>query len=368
MSFDLAVIGSGPAASSVVIRCARAGLRTAMFTGPARRRRFTMPETLPAAARPQFEALDIWERFQQMGFRHHYAMSSAWGSDSITARHSICSPAGPGWFVNRAVFDAEVSRHAASKAAAVIPARMVSASSSRDRWILHSDAPESAPPAPVEAKLVVDATGRSSSFARRIGVRRFAFDRQVCIGAQAAPRGVPVGEAFVESEPAGWWFSALTESGALAIAWFTDDSLLQRGDRSIAGLERRLRAAPHTAARVERVLPDTLQSAAARTDRLEVCAGDGWFAAGDAALACDPLASQGVLGALESAELISEMVLNYPTNELKYIAEYNDFQKRRLERFLRDRQYFYDMEKRWPEAPFWRHRASYFTKRQRVAV
>jgi len=199
-------------------------------------------------------------------------------------------------------------------------------------------------------------------------VRRFAFDRQVCIRALATPRGVPAGEAFVESEPEGWWFSALTERGDLAIAWFTEASLLRPEDRSITGFERRLRAAPHTAARVEKVLPKTLQSAAARTDRLEVCAGDGWFAAGDAALACDPLGSQGVLRALESAEIISEMILTYPSNKIKYIHEYVDLQKQQLQRFLRDRQYFYDMEKRWPEAAFWRQRASYFTKRRRVAV
>jgi flavin-dependent dehydrogenase len=339
-----------------------------MFTGPVRRRRFDLPETLPAAARPQFEALDFWERFQRMGFRYQYAMSSAWGNDLITTRHSICNPAGPGWFVNRAVFDAELSLHAASKGATVIPARVASVSRSKDRWILHSDASEPAAGAPVGARLVVDATGRSSAFARRMGVRRFAFDRQVCISALATPRCVPTGEALVESEPEGWWFSALTERGDLAIAWFTEASLLRPEDRSIAGFERRLRAARHTAARLERVLPKTLQSAAASTDWLEVCAGDGWFAAGDAALACDPLSSQGVLRALESAEIVSEMILNYSTKKIKYIREYSDFQKRRLERFLRDRRYFYDMERRWPEAAFWRQRASSFTNRQRVAV
>jgi flavin-dependent dehydrogenase len=368
MRFDVVVIGSGPAASATAIRCLRIGIKTAICIAPARRNRFEIPQTLSAILRPQLEDLNFWERFQRIGLRHQYSMSSAWGSDQITTRHSICHPWGPGWFINRTVFDAELLQHAVGEGAMPISARILSVSRVKDRWILNAGNAENSDPELIETRLVVDATGRSSVFARQIGVRRFAFDRQVCINALALPRDVPAGEAFVESEPEGWWFIVPTERDELAVARFTEASMLQPADRSIAGFECRLRAVPHTSLRVDRILPGTIQATVACTDRLEVCAGDGWFAVGDAALACDPLASQGVLRALESAEIVARIISNCATKNKDSIAEYSEFQERALERFLRDRQYFYSIERRWPQAAFWRQRSGYSKNPKHAAV
>lgn len=368
MSFDVVVIGSGPAASATAIRCHRIGLRTAMCMLPARRKRFEIPQTLSAIMRPQLESLNFWERFQRIGLRHQYSMSSAWGSDLITTRYSICNPWGPDWFVDRTVFDAELLQHAVSKGAILITARILSASRLKDRWILHTDHAANSDPESIETTLVVDATGRSSVFARQIGVRRFTFDRQVCISALGLPRDVPAGEALVESEPEGWWFIVPTETGDLAVARFTEASMLRPADRSLAGFECRLRSAPHTSLRVDRILPGTIRATDACTDRLEVCAGDGWLAVGDAALACDPLGSQGVLRALESAEIVVRIIASCGTKNKDSIAEYSEFQERTLERFLRDRNYFYSMERRWPQAAFWQQRSKYSKNQKRAAV
>ena len=94
----------------------------------------------------------------------------------------------------------------------------------------------------------------------------------------------------------------------------------------------------------------------ASSDRLAQPAGEGWFAAGDAAQAFDPLASQGILRALESAQAASDSIRAYLNGNMDGIRQYQLFQNDMLGRYLRERHYFYSMERRWPHSSFWRLR------------
>lgn len=358
MIWDVAVIGSGPAGSAVAVHCRRAGLTTATFTLPHRPSRAEVPETLPAAARPLLEALGIGERLDRVGLREQYAMSSAWGSHAMTTRHSICNPLGPGWFVDRSTFDAELNRQATKDGdVPLIQGRLASASREGNRWQLRFHVPGTSECFPASAAVVVDATGRSSAFARRIGIRRTAIDRLISVSARAVPRGAVAGEALVESARDGWWFSALTPCGELSVSWFTEGGLLRPADLSIGVFADRLRATVHTAARVAKLLPEELRRRPAGTGRLEAFGGSGWMAVGDAAVACDPLGSQGMMRALESAAAASRIIVNDHTSAEGKISAYGESQIDYLQRFLRDRHDIYAMERRWPEAPFWQRLA-----------
>ena len=77
------------------------------------------------------------------------------------------------------------------------------------------------------------------------------------------------------------------------------------------------------------------------------------MAVGDAAVACDPLGSQGVMRALESAAAASQIIVSNLTSDSQEIRAYEESQTDYLQRFLRHRHDFYTMERRWPEAPFW---------------
>src|SRR5689334_9002744 len=179
MIWDVAIIGSGPAGSAVAIHCRNAGLRTAIFSASPGRGGAAIPETLPVTARPLLEALGLPE---PAGLRPRYAMSSAWGSDYLTTRHSICDPSGPGWFVDRQSFDAALAlRATALGAVSFSSARIASASRENGQWDLRFNVPGESGPLQVNAGFVVDASGRASAFARRIGVRRIALDRLISV-------------------------------------------------------------------------------------------------------------------------------------------------------------------------------------------
>ena len=335
--FDVAIIGSGPAGCALAIQLRKAGVSTAIITVP-RSVSHEFPETLPAGVTEK----EVWPS-DSTSLRPHYAMASAWGDSKLAVRHSICNPLGHGWFLDRAIFDREM--FAGATAGGVVPVfrgRILSAERTHDRWMLGF----SGQPEVIEAGFVADASGRSGAFARMIGIRRIVLDRLVCLTARAAPYDFPAGEALVESAETGWWFSALDSSRVLSISFFTNLSRASFADA--------LRATIHTSKRVSHLLPGPDVSRAARTDWLETPAGPGWMAVGDAAFASDPLGSQGLSRALETAENAAAMIVSNSANSSDGRRNYCEIQINYLNRFLHDRKYFYEAEHRWPDAPFWR--------------
>lgn len=325
MRFDVAIVGSGPAGCALAIHLRNAGASVAIFTVPRRTLFDDFPETLPPGIPDGYA-----------GLRPLYAMASAWGESKLTIRHAICNPLGHGWFVDRGVFDREMlARATAGGSVLVTRGRLQSATRTHGGWSLRFSEQRDA----VEADFVVDASGRSSAFARMTGVRRLALDRLVCLSTKAVPVDFPAGEALVESIETGWWFSALNASGDLSISFFSNPGG--------ASFEDALRATIHTSQRVSHLAPARPLSRPARTDWLETAAGEGWLAIGDAAFASDPLGSQGLLRALETAEKAVPFIGD---STRKFCEIHVDY----LDRFLRERKVFYESERRWPEADFWR--------------
>jgi flavin-dependent dehydrogenase len=227
--------------------------------------------------------------------------------------------------VDRPVFDAAIARRAVSEGAVSFMARILSASRENTAWNLRFRVPGEPEPVAIKATFVVDATGRASAFSRRVGVRRIEFDRLVSATARAIPRSAIAGEGLVESAPDGWWFSAPAANSELSVSWFTEAGLLRLSDRCAAAFDARLRKTTYTGARASGLLPRGLNFRSARTDRLETFGGDHWVAVGDAAVACDPLGSQGLLRALESAAMAFDLIVKNRTCNSKNTLAYSEF-------------------------------------------
>lgn len=352
MKVDLAILGSGPAASAVAIHSKRAGIKASIIAPDSRNKRSSLPETLPSSARQHLQALNIWDLFQQASFPSHRSMLSAWGSAMLAERHSILNPLGPGWYLDRPRFDDIMLKSALSNCSGpAVRASVVGVTRQCNRWKLTlNDAPNS-----LEAEIVVDATGRASALSRRLGISRLSIDCQICVSARHPASHLSGSEAMVESSSEGWWFSAPAAAGEVAVAFFTDSDLLPRDFRTPAVWTGLLQSAPHTRARVRNTDNATLHICSASSSYLRECAGEGWIAVGDAAIAYDPLASQGILKALESSRFAFESILEY-VNETRAMEAYRAFQREALDRYLAERRKFYNMERRWPNSPYWQRR------------
>jgi flavin-dependent dehydrogenase len=100
--------------------------------------------------------------------------------------------------------------------------------------------------------------------------------------------------------------------------------------------------------------PLTILSAG--SSRLSQNAGDGWFAAGDAAISFDPLSGQGLITAMRGGQRAAQAILETMSGNKSAQSTYAEA----LEELARDyhikKSRYYSAETRWPDSPFWQRR------------
>ena len=165
----------------------------------------------------------------------------------------------------------------------------------------------------VRSRFLVDATGRAAAVARRLTPSQVA-PVPVAEEAIRPPRQIALPMLFftdsdrdhdtrtlVESVPEGWWYSALLPGRQRMVMLFTDADLVRPPKRRVADLENRLTRTVHLSSILEEggwQFGRGLRAQAADAVQRRPMAGPRWLAVGDAAVAFDPLASQGLFHAL----------------------------------------------------------------------
>jgi len=166
---------------------------------------------------------------------------------------------------------------------------------------------------------------------------------------------------LVEATADGWWYCAWLPDTRLVVAFMTDADLLRLGQSQLrAHWLRQLQNTVHTRARttgltVERPLRP-LQWIAAASEVLECSGGTHWLAAGDAALSFDPLSAQGIYNALQSGLMAAETIDAALQGQNSAVLGWALRNRQRFDRYLRTRQAYYSLERRWPDSVFWRRR------------
>jgi flavin-dependent dehydrogenase len=87
----------------------------------------------------------------------------------------------------------------------------------------------------------------------------------------------------------------------------------------------------------------------------KIC-GSGWMAVGDAASAYDPISSAGIYKALSDGLRSAAAITNHLNGASDAFAAYKASVVEGFIEYLQNRNYYYNLEKRWPSSPFWRNR------------
>jgi flavin-dependent dehydrogenase/DNA-binding beta-propeller fold protein YncE len=358
---DVAVLGSGPAGSSVALALARRGCRVVMWeraTGP----RLTCGETLVAAARLELETLGIWERFVAAGHLPSLGNRSAWGSSRVRETTSLFNPYGCSWHLDRAAFDELLCSSAVAAGAELVRGIRLAGVRRSDAGQWRLTAHDGDRTVEVDAAFLVDATGRNSSLARMLGIQRKSLDHLIgMVGYSQRPSEVPSDAVtLVESVEEGWWYSACLPHDRMVAIYLTDADLSSvRVARSAEDWLELLRQTRQTRARTEGLgsgLSAEPMLVSANSSRLETIGGEGWLALGDAAMAYDPLSSNGIGSALRSARSAAEVIAAALDGQTSAVAAHCEAEEQHYGQYLQQRHLIYSMERRWPDSAFWQRR------------
>jgi flavin-dependent dehydrogenase len=203
---------------------------------------------------------------------------------------------------------------------------------------------------------LVEATGRWPCLSRHLALRRQTWGRLTSVFAVAQTAAHPDQDSrtLIESGPDGWWYTALVPGGRRTISWQTEAPLLHHQTwREPLWFRQKLAGTSH----LDRLFtrhgyhftgPPGMVSA--QSSRLECFAGEGWLAAGDAAMSFDPLSGAGICKALETAERVADAIEKGGPSG---VASYAEWSEERWREYIASRRSYYAMEQRWPEQPFW---------------
>jgi flavin-dependent dehydrogenase len=350
---DVLVLGGGPAGLATSIALAQLG-RTVVVVEKSCYDRPRVGETFGPELKPHLEALGVWDEFAALNPLPFQGVVSAWGSPVLLERSSIFSPLGAGWHVNRVGFDQMLAGRAAQVGVTVkqvLTANVLGWSESRWHAQIATEK--------IRARYLVDASGRGApATARCISERRWLrMDRQIAVLGLLSKVDRPVEPVLLlEAVAEGWWYSVPQPGGNLLTVFITDADLCStRGKASIQEyFLAQHKKAVHTAARANQATPcDRPWIARSDTGLLAPDRGSNWRAVGDAAMACDPLAGDGVVRAIQSGLEAARAIHRELDGEANHeVLQDPDVSQRFLD-YLVVRARYYLVEGRWPESPFW---------------
>ena len=361
-SFDVAVFGGGPAGAAAATALVQRGYSTVVVE-ESDYREVRVGETLPSAIRPLLVSLGVWDRFVADNHLPSYGIRSVWGRDDPHDSDFIYSSYGNGWHVDRNQFDALLITGAENAGACVFRSAAVKSCVQSKSGDWRIEISRDGGHHPVRSRFVVDATGRTSVFARRQGARRVILDHLIGVVAFLNPRPtsqVPDNFTLIEAAECGWWYSAVLPNSRIVVAYMTDADIYAEGKRKSGNYWlKQLERSVHTRVRVESLATNPpLRVAAANSSRLDQVSGGTWLAIGDAAMAFDPLSGHGVYKALQSALQATEFIHLRATSNAGALEDYSATVFREFDRYQVTRTAFYAKEGRWLNSAFWQRRST----------
>jgi flavin-dependent dehydrogenase len=381
-TWDVVIVGAGPAGAATAITLARFGQRVLLVEERVSTR-VKLGESLPPTSiglvnhflgDPEGPEQNLPGLFRTAG------NVSLWATEEADVADFFFTPSGFGLCVERLAFDEALRSKAVAAGATLLKGvRFQSCARIADgslNWQLRLTSETRTQQ--YRARYIVDCSGRRAVVARTLGVQTVRNDDRLFAYAQWFSR---VGEdddryTRIEAAPHGWWYSNRLPStegnkAKRLVVLHTDKDLpAARIAACRQGFDRLLGDTTHIAPllKARGYHPcATIRGAPANSQRLRDFCGDAWMAVGDAAQAYDPLSSQGIDKALRTASHAGHMI-HYALTDCPqgmatgldsrnaYVHQYDEQQCQLWQAYLSQRDFYYGIQPRWSDQPFWQRR------------
>lgn len=333
-------------------------------------------ESLPATAKRIFQKLQL-PALPGPGQLPAMGMASWWGSDKVQYSDQLRNPDGVGWHVDRQRLETYLRAQLKQRNVQCLWPYQLGASQNHNsgwRLSLNSRADVPAQPIILDARLVIDASGRHCTFARQQDVTRQQDDKLVSVWMTFQTQ-VQNQLAFICSVENGWWYCApiprapdtdeseVQGSSTRILSFQTDADLLPKTFMDEDLLWQQACNLPQFAEVLEAAEKSSVKhygKVAANSSILCDAQNNHWFAIGDAAMSFDPLSSQGMFNAMASgmqlADLIREKGIDSAASLDGIASEYQQQLQRIWHYYQHHKKLYYRQERRWQKSEFWRRR------------
>lgn len=342
---DVMVAGAGPAGAIAARHLARAG-RSVLIADRLRAQLPRLGETLPGAAQRLLARQGL--ATLAVPGEHHALVGGSltvWGGDAAVPSDALHDPYGPGLRLDRWHFDTAL-RDASLGAGC----RWWRADVKRLTWregIWHIGLDDGRH---IRAGFIIDATGRRARLARLLGIAQRRKSDLVALYQRAKPaKNADLTRTLIEATPDGWIYAGRLADGRWSIGYHSLAREAVHLRRSPDVWAARLASAPHLTSRLGALTWEGGEVSArdAGGMSLDTPYGEGWIAVGDAALAFDPIAGQGLFNALRTGIAAAEAILT------SQFSAYKDEVARVAAIYAGRRQSLYQAENRWADRAFW---------------
>ncbi len=380
-TWDVVIVGAGPAGAATAITLARFGQRVLLVEERVSTS-FKLGESLPPTSIGLVKHFlgDPEDPEQQLpGLFRTAGNVSLWATDQPEVTDFFFTLNGFGLCVDRLAFDEALRSSAVAAGASLLKGvrfqTCVRIADGAFNWQLTLASETQV--RQHRARYLVDCSGRRGAVARALGVPTVDNDDRLFAYAQwfSCAGGDDDRYTRIEAAPHGWWYSNRlpgiegNETRRLVVLHSDKDLSVARMAASRQGFDQLLDDSTHIAPLLKSrgYQPcGTIRGAPANSQRLQDFCGDAWMAVGDAAQAYDPLSSQGIDKALRTASHAGHMI-HYALTDCQqgtagldsrnaYIHQYDEQQRQLWQTYLSQRDVYYGMQSRWSDQPFWQRR------------
>lgn len=317
-------------------------------------------ETVPAQIESLLSQLKLLKAFKDQNFKRSFGTGSAWGSPRLEQNEFIYSSAGYGYVVDRQRFDSFMQQQVMEAGVEIkFETSLYNSDYKNPYWKLQTLQADSLQHRMLEARFVIDASGRKAAFATQTGAVKIKQDQLIGLYTHLEfDSSTNKAGTLIESTAYGWWYSNFLNDGTAILALMTDADLvkelkLKESDHFFASLQ----ATVHTKNRLNDF--NTLQEpklVAAHTQFLDKPAGGAWLAIGDAASCYDPLSSMGMFKSLQTAIYGSYAAFDWLNGNDQGIVKFDHLIKSAFKSYQHKKHEYYRLEKRFAGEPFWQRR------------